>query len=112
MSADEGQYGLDGVTAIDARLGLCVRTMRTKAEARSYILIPIWIRRRSMTGMGGASLNAVPSQCEIYLDRRLRLGEGVAQVKEELDGLPAGFMVIYTPVPGIKKQIPFIICDD
>ncbi len=37
-----------------------------------------------------ASLNAVPSECEIYLDRRLRLGETTEQVKEELDGLIAG----------------------
>ena len=27
------------------------------------------------------SLNAVPDQCEIYLDRRLRLGETVDDVK-------------------------------
>ena len=37
-----------------------------------------------------ASLNAVPSQCEIYLDRRLRLGETVEQVYEELDELVSG----------------------
>lgn len=44
-----------------------------------------------------ASLNAVPSQCEIYLDRRLRLGESVAQVKEELDGLIAGKRAAWEP---------------
>ena len=37
-----------------------------------------------------ASLNAVPSECEIYLDRRLRLGESVEQVRKELDELIAG----------------------
>lgn len=37
-----------------------------------------------------ASLNAVPSECEIYLDRRLRLGETTAQVRRELDELVAG----------------------
>ena len=31
------------------------------------------------------SLNAVPDQCEIYLDRRLRLGETIDDVKKELD---------------------------
>ena len=36
-----------------------------------------------------ASLNAVPSECEIYLDRRLRLGESLAQAKAELDELVA-----------------------
>ena len=37
-----------------------------------------------------ASLNAVPSECEIYLDRRLRLGETTKQVRKELDELIAG----------------------
>lgn len=37
-----------------------------------------------------ASLNAVPSQCEIYLDRRLRPGESVDQVWGELDALVSG----------------------
>ncbi|MCD8369254.1 MAG: YgeY family selenium metabolism-linked hydrolase [Clostridiales bacterium] len=44
-----------------------------------------------------ASLNAVPSECEIYLDRRLRLGESVAQVKDELDGLIAGKRATWEP---------------
>lgn len=44
-----------------------------------------------------ASLNAVPSQCEIYLDRRLRLGESVAQVREELDNLVAGKRAVWKP---------------
>lgn len=44
-----------------------------------------------------ASLNAVPSECEIYLDRRLRLGEHVAQVKEELDALVAGKRASWEP---------------
>lgn len=34
-----------------------------------------------------ASLNAVPSECEIYLDRRIYLGESTLQVTEELDDL-------------------------
>lgn len=37
-----------------------------------------------------ASLNAVPSECEIYLDRRLSFGETVAQAYEELDALIGG----------------------
>ena len=37
-----------------------------------------------------ASLNAVPSECAIYLDRRLVLGETLEQVKEEMDTLIAG----------------------
>lgn len=44
-----------------------------------------------------ASLNAVPSECEIYLDRRLRLGESVAQVKGELDALVAGKRADWAP---------------
>ena len=37
-----------------------------------------------------ASLNAVPSACSIYLDRRLALGESVQQVQAEMDALIAG----------------------
>lgn len=37
-----------------------------------------------------ASLNAVPSECSIYLDRRLALGESLSQVKREMDQLIAG----------------------
>lgn len=37
-----------------------------------------------------ASLNAVPSRCEIYLDRRLVLGETLDKVRTEMDGLIAG----------------------
>ena len=37
-----------------------------------------------------ASLNAVPSECEIYLDRRLALGEGLEDVKKEMDELIKG----------------------
>lgn len=44
-----------------------------------------------------ASLNAVPSECEIYLDRRLRLGESVDQVKGELDALVAGKKASWEP---------------
>ena len=37
-----------------------------------------------------ASLNAVPSECAIYLDRRLVLGESLDQVKDEMDRLIEG----------------------
>lgn len=37
-----------------------------------------------------ASLNAVPSECSIYLDRRLAIDENLSQVKKEMDELIAG----------------------
>jgi acetylornithine deacetylase/succinyl-diaminopimelate desuccinylase-like protein len=37
-----------------------------------------------------ASLNAVPSSCEIYLDRRMVPGETEATVKAEMDAIIAG----------------------
>ena len=37
-----------------------------------------------------ASLNAVPSECSIYLDRRLVPGESLDQVRKEMDDLIAG----------------------
>ncbi|MFR8250635.1 MAG: YgeY family selenium metabolism-linked hydrolase [Anaerovoracaceae bacterium] len=44
-----------------------------------------------------ASLNAVPSRCEIYLDRRLRLGESISQVEEELERLIQGKRASWEP---------------
>lgn len=37
-----------------------------------------------------ASLNAVPSSCEVYLDRRMVSGETEADIRAEMDGLVAG----------------------
>jgi putative selenium metabolism hydrolase len=37
-----------------------------------------------------ASLNAVPSECEVYLDRRMIPGETEAAIKAEMDALIAG----------------------
>ncbi|MEY8337563.1 YgeY family selenium metabolism-linked hydrolase [Lachnospiraceae bacterium 62-35] len=37
-----------------------------------------------------ASLNAVPSECSVYLDRRLALGETLEQVREEMDEIVKG----------------------
>jgi len=36
------------------------------------------------------SLNAVPSECSVYLDRRLAFGESLAQVTQEMDALVEG----------------------
>lgn len=36
------------------------------------------------------SLNAVPSECSIYLDRRLALGETLEQVKQEMQNIISG----------------------
>ncbi|MCD8362415.1 MAG: YgeY family selenium metabolism-linked hydrolase [Lachnospiraceae bacterium] len=58
-------------------------------------------RRLSRTDGGGtvvlsqiscksASVNAVPNECSIYLDRRLRLEETTEQVRKEMDELIAG----------------------
>lgn len=38
----------------------------------------------------GASLNAVPSQCEVYLDRRIIPGETEEAIKQEMDALIQG----------------------
>lgn len=44
-----------------------------------------------------ASLNAVPSECEIYLDRRLCLGETTDQVRAEMEQLIAGKRASWEP---------------
>jgi putative selenium metabolism hydrolase len=38
----------------------------------------------------GVSLNAVPSACQVYLDRRMVLGETEQTIHDEMDGLIAG----------------------
>ncbi len=43
-----------------------------------------------------ASLNAVPTACEIYLDRRTVLGESEADIRAEMDGLVAGKKASWT----------------
>lgn len=42
-----------------------------------------------------ASLNAVPSECTIYLDRRLRIGESVKQVYQEMNALIEGRRAVW-----------------
>lgn len=44
-----------------------------------------------------ASLNAVPSECSIYLDRRLALGETEEKVRAEMDRLTAGKRACWEP---------------
>lgn len=44
-----------------------------------------------------ASLNAVPSECSIYLDRRLVLGETEEKVRAEMDRLTAGKRACWEP---------------
>lgn len=51
-----------------------------------------------------ASLNAVPSECSIYLDRRLALGESVEQVKKEMDALIEGKQAFWKPGTLIRRS--------
>lgn len=51
-----------------------------------------------------ASLNAVPSECSIYLDRRLALGESIEQVKKEMDALIEGKQAFWKPGTLIRKS--------
>ena len=44
-----------------------------------------------------ASLNAVPSECSIYVDRRLAFDESLSQVKKEMDGLVEGKNAFWEP---------------
>jgi putative selenium metabolism hydrolase len=38
----------------------------------------------------GVSVNAVPAECEVYLDRRMVVGETEAAIRAEMEGLVAG----------------------
>lgn len=44
----------------------------------------------SRISSSGASLNAVPSECEVYLDRRMIPGETDTEIRQEMEQLVAG----------------------
>ena len=79
---DKGVNAVYEMAEIITRVELLNQTLQTTPGAGTIVL--------SHISCETASLNAVPSECEIYLDRRLRVGETVAQVNAELDALVAG----------------------
>jgi len=78
-----------GVNAIYAMAEIIQRVEKTnlelmKKQGRRGTLV---LSRISSTS---ASLNAVPSECEVYLDRRLVLGETKGTLQQELDAIIEG----------------------
>ncbi|MBQ8090066.1 MAG: YgeY family selenium metabolism-linked hydrolase, partial [Pyramidobacter sp.] len=79
---DKGVNAVYEMAPIAARVEALHARLRSSAGAGTIALTHIGCRT--------ASLNAVPDRCEIYLDRRLKFGETVAQAKAELAELVAG----------------------
>ncbi len=78
-----------GVNAVYAMAGIIQRVEQTNLN------LPVIDGRRgtlvlSRISSTAVSLNAVPSECEIYLDRRTVPGETEANLKAEMDAVIAG----------------------
>ncbi len=78
-----------GVNAIYAMAGIIQRVEKKNAELtqRPAPHGTLVMTRISSTA---PSLNAVPSACEVYLDRRIVLGETEAAIRQEMDELIRG----------------------
>lgn len=78
-----------GVNAVYAMAEIIQRVEQTNAKLAAHPAPrpTLVLSRISSTA---ASLNAVPAQCEIYLDRRLIPGETEADIHAEMDALIAG----------------------
>ena len=78
-----------GVNAVYAMAGIIPRVDRLNASlmAQGGRHGTVVLSRISSTSV---SLNAVPSECEIYLDRRTVVGETEEAIRSEMDALIAG----------------------
>jgi putative selenium metabolism hydrolase len=80
---DQGHNAVYEMAEIIQRVERLNQQLAAKAEPRGTLVL-------SRIGSTSASLNAVPTACEIYLDRRLALGETKVDVIREMDSLVAG----------------------
>ncbi len=79
---DQGHNAVYEMAELIQRVERLNRELTAKASGGTLVL--------SRIGSTSASLNAVPTACEIYLDRRLAFGETKADVVREMDALVAG----------------------
>jgi putative selenium metabolism hydrolase len=80
---DQGQNAVYEMAEIIQRVDRLNQRLATQQGPSGTVVL-------SRISSAGASLNAVPTACEIYLDRRLALGETKAQVSREMEELIAG----------------------
>lgn len=79
---EKGKNAVYEMAEIIQRVERLNQTLMEKGQGGTVVL--------SDVSCVAASLNAVPSQCEIYLDRRLGPEETLEQVRGEMDALIAG----------------------
>ena len=80
---EKGVNAVYEMAEIISRVDALNRSLYKKDEAHGTVVL-------SDISCVSASLNAVPSECSIYLDRRLALGESLALVEKEMEQLIHG----------------------
>lgn len=80
---EKGLNAIYEMADIIQRVETLSRDLLQKAAPRGTLVM-------SRISSVSVSLNAVPSECEVYLDRRLALGETLADVQREMDALVQG----------------------
>lgn len=80
---EKGVNAVYEMAEIISRVDALNKSLYQEGEAHGTIVL-------SDISCVSASLNAVPSACSIYLDRRLALGETLEQVRGEMEQLIAG----------------------
>lgn len=79
----KGKNAVYEMSEIIQRVEKLNQQLHSKEEQNGTIIL-------SKINSESASLNAVPTSCEIYLDRRLALGESLAQIEQEMEALLVG----------------------
>lgn len=80
---DKGINAVYEMAEIISRVDALNRSLHKENEAHGTVVL-------SDISCVSASLNAVPSECSVYLDRRLVWGETLSQVKDEMEQLICG----------------------
>jgi putative selenium metabolism hydrolase len=80
---EKGVNAVYEMAEIIRRVEKCNEALMTQDTPRGTLVL-------SEISSKGASLNAVPSECEIYLDRRTVPGETEEAIREEMDGIIRG----------------------
>lgn len=80
---EKGVNAIYEMAEIIQRIEKCNEVLMSKDRPRGTLVM-------SDISCKSASLNAVPSECEVYLDRRLVLGETEDDIKKEMDSAIKG----------------------
>ena len=94
---EKGVNAIYEMAEIIRRVEKCNEELMKKAGPRGTLVM-------SNISSKSVSLNAVPSECEVYLDRRMALGETENAVKQEMDGIIQGKKATWNVGTLIRKS--------